>query len=317
MRMSTARIRRNTGVLAVVVGVVMGVTVASAGSAQAATDYEVGTFNMAGGHKEHGPKGYEAPDALVRSVESREPAFIALQEACRDWTDRLDSELSAYTVKFDPVLSSKKTEKPGSGLTEKCGHPSDFGNAILYRDDFGIDSENPQGHDLESPADEEQREMLCVQSKAKKVVVCSIHLTGGEGGDDVGARRAEAGKAKSILAKEYAGYTQFVGGDLNDEPLSAVTDNFYHRDYGSGADGELKEVDSPCQNDMKPSLSAGLFSCRSGETTSDDWPFGEDRPAGGRKIDFIFVSPSVKVRWGDTTTAKHSDHDPLWAGVNV
>ncbi|MGH3815025.1 MAG: endonuclease/exonuclease/phosphatase family protein [Pseudonocardiaceae bacterium] len=296
-------------------GVVMGGTVASAGSAQATTAYQIGTFNMAGGHEEHGPKGKEAPDALVRSVESRQPAFIALQEACRDWTDRLDNELRAYKVKFDPV-------KTKSGSTAKCRHPSDFGNAILYRNNFGIDFENPEGHDLKSPDDEEQqqrreqREMLCVQVKAKKVVVCSIHLSSGSSRDDVDARLAEAREAKRILAEDYAGYMQFVGGDLNAPPLSAVADYFYHRDYGSGANGELKEVDSPCGNDMRPSSSAFPLSCRSGETTSDDWPFGEDRPAGGRKIDFIFVSPSVKVRGGDATTAEHSDHDPLWADVN-
>jgi hypothetical protein len=177
--MSTTGIWRGTGALAIVAGVAMAATVASAGSVQATTGYQIGTFNMAGGHDTHGPKGNEAPDALVESVASREPAFIVLQEACRDWTDRLDSELRDYTVKFDPVQESK------SGLTAKCEHPSDFGNAILFRNDFGIDSENLPAYDLKSPADKEQREMLCVQAEAKKIVVCSMHLSSG---DDVKAR---------------------------------------------------------------------------------------------------------------------------------
>ncbi|MGH3695591.1 MAG: endonuclease/exonuclease/phosphatase family protein [Pseudonocardiaceae bacterium] len=310
--MSMARIRRNTGMLVIVAGVVMGVTVALAGSAHAATDYQIGTFNMAGGNEEHGPKGNEAPDALVRSVKDREPAFIALQEACRDWSDRLDSELPDYTVKFDPVKTSK------SGSTAKCKHPSDFGNAVLYRNDFGIDSENPPAYDLKSPDGREQREMLCVQAKAKKVVVCSIHLSAGRDDADKEARIVEAKEARRILAEKYPGYVQFVGGDLNADPLSAVTDIFYHRDYGYGAHGEFKEVDSPCGNDIEVNIPASAFSlpCRGGEPTSDDWAFGEDRPVGAKKIDFIFVSQPVKVRSGDATVAPHSDHDPLWAGVN-
>jgi len=317
--MNITGIRRRAGALAVVGGMVMGATLASAGSAQAVTDYQIGTFNMAGGHDTHGPKGNEAPDALVESVKSRKPGFVVLQEACRDWTDRLGNELRdyEYTVTFDPVQKSRSgpesTSEPGP--TAKCKHPSDFGNAILYRNNFGIDAVDP-GRLLTTRQEdqrEEQREMLCVRAEAKKIVVCSLHLSQA---DKVDARRTEAREAKHILAKKYAGYTQFVGGDLNDGPSSAATDNFYHRDYGYGAHGELKEVDSPCGNDMKPRADSFPIACRRGETTSDDWPFGEDRPTGGKKIDYIFVSPSVKVRWGDATTAIHSDHDPLWAGVN-
>ncbi len=310
-QVSATGIRRRAGAMTVVVGVVMGAVVATTGAALAATNYQIGTFNMAGGHKTHGKAGDEAPDALVKSVKSRNPAFITLQEVCRDWAKRLDDQLDNYTVKFDPVQKSR------NGPIVRCEHPADFGNAILYRDNFGIDNPEDQiGHPLTKRDEDEkleQREMLCVRAEAKKIVVCSLHLSVK---DKPEARSAEAKEAKHILASDYAGYVKFVGGDLNDTPLSAVTDNFYHRDYGHGADGEFKEVDSLCGDDMKESLPGfGNLPCRSGETTSDDWSFGEDRPVGGRKIDFIFVSPSVKVRSGDATTGKHSDHDLLWADV--
>ena len=292
-------------------GLLLALAVASSAGATPSTataDYQIGTFNMAGGNAEHGPKGNEAPDALVRSVNDRKPAFIVLQEACRDWSERLDSELGDYTVKFDPVQTH------GSGPTAQCKHPSEFGNAILYRNDFGIDMD-PVAHDLQSPENMEQREMLCVKSEAKRVAICSAHLSAGGKEEEVNARRAEAMVAMDILAVEYAGYTKFLGGDLNDDPLSAVTDNFYHSDYKRGAYGEFKGVDSPCGNDMKERTGFPQWVyCRSGEFTHDDWIWEEGRP-GGLKIDFMFVSPSVDVRWGDATYAIHSDHDPLWASV--
>ena len=277
--------------------------------AHAAVQFQVGTFNMAGGHAEHGPKGQEAPEALVGSVNDRNPAFITLQEACRDWSTYLDNRLPNYTVKFDPVVG-------GDEEIARCKHPSDFGNAILYRNDLGPDLAQAEGHPLRSPPGTEQREMLCVRFEANNFTACSAHLTSGDEDEDDAARQKEASIAKDILATEYAGSTHFLGGDLNASPLSDVTGVFYHADYGFGARGEYKEVGSPCGNDIDDGFPVGGPPyCRSGETTHDDWIFEEGSPLA-QKIDFIFVTPSVSVEFADATSAIHSDHDPLWADVS-
>jgi endonuclease/exonuclease/phosphatase family metal-dependent hydrolase len=276
-------------------GVAAGLGSESAPAVPVLADYQIGTFNMAGGNADHGWKGNEAPDALVRSIQDRRPAFVTLQEACADWTERLDSQLADYAAVFDPV-------RTGGGAVARCEHPSDFGNALVYRNDLGV-SGAAVGHALGSPAGREQREMLCVRSEARRIVVCSAHLTH----NSEPARLTEARNARAILASAYAGYTTFLGGDLNDQPLTDTPGTFYHSGYGFGASGALKEVDSPCGNEIKERQNF-FTPCRSGEGTHGGGPLR-------RKIDYLFVSPSVHVSWGDATSALHSDHVPLWAGV--
>jgi endonuclease/exonuclease/phosphatase family metal-dependent hydrolase len=280
--------------------------------ANAVVEFQVGTFNMAGGHDEHGPKGNEVPEALISSVEDRNPAFVLLQEACRDWSTYLDDNLADYTVKFDFVVG-------GNGGVAQCQHPSDFGNAILYRNDLGPDLAQAWGHSLDSPDGREQREMLCVRFAANNVTACSAHLTAGDDDAAENAREVEALTARTTLATTYAGTTHFLGGDLNASVLSDVTDVLYHADYGFDAHGGYKEVDSPCGNDIDDGiLLPGLpvfIPCRGGEPTHDDWIFEEGSPTG-QKIDYIFVAPTVSVESADATFGIHSDHDPLWADVS-
>ncbi|WP_203991777.1 endonuclease/exonuclease/phosphatase family protein [Sphaerisporangium rufum] len=288
-------------------GCAVPVTRVAAVTATGATARQVGTFNMAGGHGTYGALGDQAPDALVTSVQERGPAFVTLQETCRDWTERLDARLPGYSVRFDPVQT-------GGGATARCRHASDFGNAVLYRDDLGIDAAT--AHPLESPAGYEQREMLCVRSTAASLAICSAHLTNGDDQPQLDARRHEASVAAGILAGQYAGYTVFLGGDLNDDPMSGMADNFYDSGYGRGARGRFKEVDSPCGNTITERTGSWpLYTyCRDGEATFDDWVTEEGSPTG-QKFDFIFVTRALQVDWGDATTAPYSDHDPLWASV--
>ncbi|MGI5273322.1 PKD domain-containing protein [Nonomuraea sp. CA-218870] len=269
-------------------------------------EIQIGQFNMAGGNDDHGHKGDEAPDALVRSIQDRNPAFITIQEGCEDWLQRLDDQLPAYSVQFDAILT-------GGGAPANCKHPSPFGNAIIYRDDLGIDT-RPEGYSLGSPAGFEQREMLCVASAARKFVICSAHLTPGGSDEDTDAREGEAAQAKKILDTEYAGYTKFLGGDINAEPGEDALDSFYHSGYGSGANGEFKEVDSPCRNLITERIIIEtpivVIPCRSGESTHGNF-------FTRKKIDYLFVSPDIHVRDADVTHALHSDHDPLWADITV
>lgn len=44
--------------------------------------------------------------------------------------------------------------------------------------------------------------------------------------------------------------------------------------------------------------------CRAGEATY-----------GVNKIDYLFVPPSVTVKWSDTVHSDFSDHDSLWAEI--
>jgi endonuclease/exonuclease/phosphatase family metal-dependent hydrolase len=296
--------------------------VAFGGRASAVTQYQIGTFNMAGGHSlgdqpGHGIKGDEAPAALVASVEDRQPAFMMLQEACRDWIDRVDGALADYTAAFEPAPRAD-----GSVESAQCKHPTDFGTAILYRNDFGVD-QLPAAYDLGLP------EMKCVAASARMVVICTAHFTAGDSDQQVAARTAESGLVIEALARDYAGHTVFLGGDFNAEPQDDVNDLFYHVDYGGGATGQFKEVDSPCGNDIAETTTAYIgenpvaVSCRDGESTHDDvwikrdWVPDVEIEEGplNNKIDYLFVSPSVQVLSADATFGIHSDHDPLWADV--
>lgn len=280
---------------------------AAGAPADPVSELVIGQFNMAGGNdSETGNLSEnEAPDALLDSIRTHHPSFVTIEEACRDWSEYMDAKLADYTVAFHPVVG-------GNGQIATCKHSpkSQFGNSIIYRNDLGIDSP-PVAFPLGSPPGEEQREMLCVSSVARKIVVCAVHLSS----DEAAARRSEAANARKILASKFAGYITFVGADLNDGPLSEAAGNFYDVGYGSDARGTLKEVDSPCGNDIASAPSRRSShgppgTCRSGESTQLHYliPW---------KIDYLFVSKSVFVKDADVTSAKHSDHEPLWATVTI
>lgn len=278
-------------------------TMVIASAAHAGTEYTIGQFNMAGGAVDETAdlKGHEAPDALIRSILDRQPAFMTIQEACRDWSEYMDSQLSDYTVIFDPVLG-------GDGNTATCKHDSsvEFGNAIVYRNDFGIDAA-PVAYPLGSPVGLEQREMLCVESTTRMISVCSTHLSK----DDESARQTEAETVHGILDLYYSNHIKFLGGDMNTLPLSGPVNEFYDTGYQFGASGNLKEVGSPCGNTIAPNYNAAIFfflPCRSGRTTNGHW-------INRKKIDYLFYSPTVTTRYSTVTRAIYSDHDLLWGWI--
>lgn len=313
---STLRRRLFGGLLAALTGTAA-ITLTAPPASAASTDYIIGQFNIAGGNNEYGKHGMEAPDALVTSVQTRgsKLAFVTLQEGCRDWMERLREKLPDYEVAYD-AINGGNDDHPVRCYHEVDNPKGDQVNAILYRKDFGIDTA-PVAYDLGTPRDKEHREMLCVASQARKIVICSAHLSSG----DLGDRRNEAARAADILRTTYAGYTRMVGGDMNDDPLSAVSDNFYAPGYEHGAHGEFKEVDTPCGNDVKEGYDSWIWDpisgfpmpyhtvCRSGETTH--------KGLTGQKIDYLFVPLNVTVHSADATSSKYSDHIPLWADITV
>ncbi len=299
---------RVSGALIVAVLIAAGALIATAlapASDSPEGEYVIGQFNMAGGTTEFGTKHNEVPDDLVSAVNDRRPALLTLQETCRDWNERLRKQLPDYTVVFGPVDNLAKD--PGSPA--RCAHPTDFGNTIVFRNDLGFEKSTARSHLLGSEVGDEYREMICVRSERRKLAACSAHLTPSDG-PYLASRRGEAAEAARILKTRYAGYTVVLGGDVNDLPGSGVLDSFYHRDYGQGARGAFKEAGSPCGDRIRREhRESGLprdryEDCRSGEQTH-----------GKGKIDYLFVSPPVRVKWGNVSFSEQSDHKQLWARV--
>ncbi|WP_314175897.1 endonuclease/exonuclease/phosphatase family protein [Streptomyces winkii] len=301
-----------SGVVAAAALVAAGVLIAGSDSgpqpekpAQGA--YVIGQFNMAGGTTEYGGERNAPPDALAEDVKDRKPAFVTMQETCRDWDARLEDRLPGYTVIFSPVDNLARDP----GTPARCHHPTDFGNTIVFRRGLGFDKDDVDVHQLGSTDGDEHREMVCVRAEKRRLVVCSAHLTPG-GGKYLVSRKREVAKVQQVLTSRYADYTVLFGGDVNDVPLSGVLGRLYDRDYEHGARGAFKEASSPCGDTMKPrrqeaELPRSRYAqCRSGEQTHSKG-----------KIDYLFVSPSVRVESSTVSYSEHSDHKQLWARVDL
>lgn len=269
--------------------------------------YVVGQFNMAGGTTEHGGEPSAPADAFAEDVRDRKPAFVAMQETCRDWDERLEKRLPGYTVVFSPVRNLARN--PGSPA--RCHHPTDFGNTLLVKDGLGFATSRPEVHQLGSTDGDEYREMACVRSAERRLVFCSAHLTPGEG-KFLDSRRREVATVARVLRTKYDGDSVVLGGDINDLPSSGVLGELYHRDYGRGARGALKEASGPCGDAMKPEKRASQLPraryepCRSGEPTHSKG-----------KLDYLFVSPSLRVISNEYAYSGHSDHKQVWARIEV
>ncbi len=276
------------------------------------TDPIIGQFNMAGGHAKHGVKGNEVADALAGDINSRAPrlAFLTINEGCLDWLERVEAQLpDTYTLRFDPIRS-------GSGAVANCKHESPFGNAIIYRQSVLPDPQ-PVAHDLRAQEGAEKREMLCLRSAARMLVVCTAHLVASA--ENVEQRKREAAEVKRVLATDYAGYSVFLGGDLNDVPASAALSNLYHRNYGAApshaAHGAFKEAFSPCGNEMKVETTlpdGSVPYCRGGRPTHQGLG-----PIEFNKYDYMFVPPAATVYYTEQIRSPHSDHDQMWATVSI
>jgi endonuclease/exonuclease/phosphatase family metal-dependent hydrolase len=290
------------------VGVGAGVLVAQgADEPEPHGTYVVGQFNMAGGTTEHGAEPTAPADAFAEDVRDRKPVFVAMQETCRDWDERLEKRLPGYTVVFSPVRNLARN--PGSPA--RCHHPTDFGNTLLVKDGMGFETRKPDVHQLGSTDGDEYREMACVRSAERRLVFCAAHLTPGEG-KLLTSRQREVATVARVLRTKYDGDTVVLGGDINDLPSSGVLGRLYHRDYGQGARGALKDASGPCGDAVKPEKRASQLPrsryvpCRSGEPTHSKG-----------KLDYLFVSSSVRVVSNEQAYSAHSDHKQVWARIRV
>ncbi|MBB4931581.1 endonuclease/exonuclease/phosphatase family metal-dependent hydrolase [Lipingzhangella halophila] len=261
-------------------------------------EYQIGSFNMAGGNADEYDPDTSA-EALINSLEDRLPGVVAVQEACESDMDEVDSSMENYTTVFQQVekVDSESGGRSGASCKEV---DSPFGNALVVRDDMGFDTENEEVHEL-SPEDEvtEMRQMVCVTSETQQMAACTVHLTSGNGKEKDAIREEETAEVQRILAEEYGDYTVILGGDLNADPGSAATNNLYHEDYGDDAQGSLIDASGECGHE----LSSG---CREGEGT-----------LGSEKIDYVFVSDDVEVQGTHTGDPHHSDHDLVWSDVYI
>ncbi|MGK5441559.1 GDSL-type esterase/lipase family protein [Micromonospora sp. URMC 105] len=261
---------------------------------------------MAGGHPQHGVKGDEVADALAQDINRRVPqlGFLTINEGCLDWLERIEAQLpDTYTVRFDPIRN-------GSGQVANCKHESPFGNAIIYNTGVLVNPQ-PVAHDLGALEGAEKREMLCLRSVARMLVVCTAHLVAS--GENVEQRRREAAEVKRVLATDYSSYTVLLGGDLNDDPISQATSNLYHSGYGGvptqEAHGAFKEAFSPCRNEIK------VYYLGSGG--EQNWCRGGPNTHGINKYDYLFVPPAATVHSATVVSSPHSDHKQMWAELTI
>lgn len=273
-------------------------------SAQVAS-YWGGSFNMDHGNGDYaGVNWTDRADAVIASIKSRQPAFLAVQETCYQWVTRI-RDATGYGAYIGGVAPSR------GAADRQCfnsGGGGTFGNAVFFQKSF-LPNAYPREHNLRTHdvkyADKiEQREMLCVVSDTVRRVVCSAHLTRDRSNnnnknepDRPAARAHEASVIKEDLRYWYSGYTVFLGVDANALPTEAPLNQLYHSSYGGGAGGSWKEATSPCDDQMAPN-------CRSGPATHSDG-----------KIDYLFVTPSVRINGRSVTKARYSGHSLVWAIV--
>ncbi len=263
--------------------------------------YTLGTFNMAGGAKEHGDD-HATADALSKSITSRGADIVFLQEACKNMSDRLQRDLAphGYEVKFKKTTDKACFDDHARFRNDDKRHGSAFGVGIVYRwGKFPIAAAVP--HPLAS-GKFEKRTMLCLNIVSpRRMTACTAHLTANKGKDREASRRQQTEAIRRILAPELAtNHAVFLGGDLNTTPNEWALDPLWDPVYGRGATGSFIEVDSgPSQENPRPLRFSG------------------DNTQGGlfaRKIDYIFVH-GVAVTRGEVGRSKFSDHRPLWAEV--
>jgi endonuclease/exonuclease/phosphatase family metal-dependent hydrolase len=282
-------VRRLLAALSTLAGVLA--VLVPAQPAQAAS-YWGGSFNM-----DHGNTAYAnvrwttRADAVISSIRSRQPAFLAVQETCYQWVTRI-RDATGYGAYIGGVARSR------GGADIQCynsGGGGTFGNAVFFQKSF-LPNAYPREHNLRThdvSGSIEQREMLCVVSDTVRRVVCSAHLSR----NNARARAHEASVIKEDLRYWYSNYTVFLGVDANDLPTSSTLNQLYHSSYGGGAGGSWKEATSPCDDRM-------ASGCRSGPRTHSDG-----------KIDYVFVTPSVRINGWSVNNATYSGHDLVWALV--
>lgn len=240
------------------------------------------------------------PDDVVACIEERSPDVFGLNEAGKDWLNKINSVLASdyACVKGEPAETAADASY----------------NAIYYKKDLYDLVESgtkwlSSTPDVQSkyPDAKHYKIMTYVVLKDKasgaEFMYLNVHLDGSNDSDAHAAlkevRKKQVEIVKSFL-EEHTFLPVLVGGDFNEKPGNAViasmTNNTRFRTGDAIADSKTV-----------------LPTCVNGDYTS----------LAGKTIDYIFVSTdSISVQryetWDNKVNGKYpSDHIPVYAEVTI
>jgi endonuclease/exonuclease/phosphatase family metal-dependent hydrolase len=165
-------------------------------------------------------------EAVTRIREVR-PDAVTFNEACGGDV-ALIARRTGYHLRFSSIIYY--------GKRLPCIRPSDrglFGDAVLTK--AGI--ETAESHPFKAQAGPEQRQWLCVSTRAG-VVVCTAHLASHES-IEAAANDPQCAELGALLARRASARTVIFGGDVNRLPSCAPggfwtrTDKAARQDPGS------------------------------------------------------------------------------------
>jgi endonuclease/exonuclease/phosphatase family metal-dependent hydrolase len=223
--------------------------------------------------------------AVERSIDSRQPFVVTLNETCENQFNRFKADLVVYRAFFDPT-----------GPT--CHNGTRYGNIILVR---ATNTSLIGRWTLPNPADDETRGLMCVYTQlpqARPLAACVTHIS-----DFPGNIASQVRTVASVLSGLRGLDAVLIGGDFNTDPGDARMDPMYDPCYGGGA-GVFVESDS--------------FGCASRYTLNQH--VGGDTlnqaTLGNAKFDNVFLSrgdwSSASATVADAAGGL-SDHRGLWA----
>ena len=178
------------------------------------------------------PAGLAEATARIRQAR---PDAVTFNETCSGDV-ALIARRTGYHVRFSTVIYY--------GKPLPCVHPGGrglFGDAVLTQAAI----QRADSHPFEAQAGPEQREWLCVSTRAG-VDVCTAHLASHEP-DEAAANGPQCAELRALLARRAAVGTVVFGGDLNRRTpcaphgfwirtdSSAVQDPGLQHVYGTGA----------------------------------------------------------------------------------
>jgi|HubBroStandDraft_6_1064221.scaffolds.fasta_scaffold390409_1 endonuclease/exonuclease/phosphatase family metal-dependent hydrolase len=160
-------------------------------------------------------------DEAVARIREARPDAVTFNEACGGDVARI-ARRAGYHVRFSPIVYYGKPlaciRPGGRGL---------FGDAVLTKAAI----ESTESHPFKSQAGPEQRQWLCVDTRAG-VDVCTAHLASPER-VEVAANAPQCAELGGLLARRASAGTVIFGGDVN-RRSSCAPDGFWMRTDSAG-----------------------------------------------------------------------------------
>jgi len=304
--MGIGRSRQKIGRLLLVTLVATGI-VGTVGTtpANAASAIGILQFNMCGNVCTN--DSIPTADAVVSSItnHSPQPAFVMLEEVCRDQYNEIWNLLPTYDGYFIKTV------------TGGCsGGSMDYGIAILTKT-FSWTQLGPwKLPEQVGYTSDEDRYLGCLQTStfggSQPIVACVTHISTNS--------HNQPGQVQFVASKGsyyYNGHKVIVGGDFNLTPPVQSMNPMYDSAYSPTGSGIFNEADADPSTLSRTGGGAG--------STYNEYTVcgGNRKPCGyGKtysptsKIDYIFASDfDFTSRSADATYSTVSDHTPLWGLV--